>query len=342
MTNFKQDIQNHNVERALRLLSTEVKDSGDLQKSVEFLSTIFNDGLLKGFIDDIGHKNFFDKLDVVVDELCKARKDLSKLKKVQKMVTRGGRTFIQTFYEEIESSKVDKKIGLYDLPDDKYQFIVNTPEYKQAYSDYLDNNPKPTLKDREGAHSFALNFAYEKRKHQFSEQKPKKTFEEFIDEDTGEVVNIERNIEIHPMSVKAEIENKIRELQDKIAPIRDERNKVYDEVLELKFEIEGKKGEVRELQKQLRQAHFDQEQDIVNAQEVSFEEADRVIQEYSVLMNGLETQISTLAQAIPPLVKRYNERDEALMDIEDDMEPIKDEIVNLKTKLDTMTFEVPE
>ena len=30
------------------------------------------------------------------------------------------------------------------------------------------------------------------------------------------------------------------------------------------------------------------------------------------------------------------------MDIEDDMEPIEDEIQNLKMKLDTMTFEVPE
>lgn len=365
------------IEKKLNeLLKSDISEQ-ELQGSVAILSDVFNKGIEARMIGTEEHDAFFTKLDGVLGEIYKAKKDLSKLRKVQKMVTRGGKTFVQTYYEKVEGGKEGLRINESQRKTVENKPVGSTHEHngkkykKQGNGKWVEVSEQGMTKHeynreivekqvgqrKSVMRSGKRNVTVDKKIQELSDiasklsdkeysgwefTDQKKIFEEFLDEDTGEVVNIERNIEIHPISVKVEIENKISELQDKLAPIRDERNKVYDETLELKLEIEDKKSEVRELQKQLRQAHFDQEQDIVNAQKVSPEEADRVAQEYGGLMNDLETQISTLAQEIPPLVKRYNERDEALMDIEDDIEPIEEEIENLKMKLDTMTFEVAD
>lgn len=143
----------------------------------------------------------------------------------------------------------------------------------------------------------------------------KKTYEKlkekFVDEDTGEVVEIERDVqkfspaEVHKVEVKTGLAKK------KFDALNEKRNKALEAREDAYSELEGKKSELRDEKRNLGQIQRDQEELIAQAMEVSEakgeEEANRIGGE----MNEIEDKIKKLKSELPALEKEYEGKQSA-------------------------------
>lgn len=162
--------------------------------------------------------------------------------------------------------------------------------------------------------------------------------EDFVDEDTGEVISINRSGKLLLESQINKIKLGIIEKRDQMSkvtedlhPLYQQRDKISDEQFLLREEIGG----LKDLVKERKQLDSDQEQDIPNARKISPEEEDRVAQEYGEKMNKLDNQIDDYK-------KENIKRKERLDKLESDYNKLDDKITSLHNSHEKLNHSIFE
>ena len=156
-------------------------------------------------------------------------------------------------------------------------------------------------------------------------QKYKGYWDEFEDEDTGEVIKIYRSARQQKKWAKMrELEEKDREQRlEKVKPLEEKKKKLSDEWWKLFNDQKALEEELSTLSNRQRELYSDMEQEVGSLMHKGDDAAaEDKANEYGGEMNDVEEKIDELSEKIDELEEKMQKIDDELMDLQSKIDDI--------------------
>lgn len=235
--------------------------------------------------------------------------------------------------EEVEKAEED------ELEKAKYIRREGSPgNYRYIYAEGSKGKSKKQEVKKESG--IVSNYKKEGDKESFEVNEGGKTYiyskeiEEFVDEDTGELINVERINK--QLKVSDEEYNKIYEPLNKLGQeynkLHKERKEAFSDRLVARGEVDNAKQQLNDLKRELRQLNIDMEEEIGPAPD---KEKDKLANKYGGFLEAKEKEIEETKENIKKLEKEAEIEEEKYDEIDDKVWEIEEKYDNLKKKLDS-------
>lgn len=135
-------------------------------------------------------------------------------------------------------------------------------------------------------------------------------WEEFVDEDTGDIVSIWRPDDTPKiLALIKKYDDEAAKIDAELAKVWDDEKKLHHEILDLRSELIDIKSSIKSKKDSLRQLFTDMEEEVANAKE---SDKDKVANEYGEKMSEVEKEIENFSTKYSQVAKHISELENKL------------------------------